>query len=99
MKKKIILITGAASGIGYQLAKKFLFNGHVVFMTDFNEKALKISFDKIKGELLESTNPGTPYWYVLDVCVTSFWTNTVNTHCEKVFKTKKEGLKEYEKVK
>jgi NAD(P)-dependent dehydrogenase (short-subunit alcohol dehydrogenase family) len=66
--KKIIMITGAASGIGYQLAKKFLLKGHKVFMTDCNEVALDEALNKIKGVLLETNCPGTPIGAVLNVC-------------------------------
>lgn len=39
-KNKSILITGAASGIGFEAAKAFLENGADVYMSDYNEKAV-----------------------------------------------------------
>lgn len=38
--------------------------------------------------------------FTVDVCVTSFWTNTINTHDVKSFKTRKGAIKYFkEKVK
>lgn len=53
-KKKGVLITGAASGIGFEAAKAFLQNGAVVFMADYNEATLNKSYEALKAEFPES---------------------------------------------
>lgn len=63
MKK--VLITGAASGIGFELTKKFLLNGDMVFMVDYNKLALKKAFDKIISEAKPLVK--NLYYYECDV--------------------------------
>ena len=38
--EKIVLVTGAASGIGLQIARQFIAEGATVIGTDINEQAL-----------------------------------------------------------
>lgn len=45
-----VLITGAASGIGLEATKAFLQNNAVVFMADYNEKALREKSDELRKE-------------------------------------------------
>ena len=44
-----ILITGAASGIGYSLADKLIKNGHYVYLCVHHEKEIKNVIEKIKN--------------------------------------------------
>jgi len=79
--KKNVLITGAASGIGYQLAKKFLLEGHTVFMTDIDNVALEKAFERMLGAMLEVKHPGIPYWYRMNVnCVEDIATVLENSN-------------------
>ena len=41
LEKKLALITGAASGIGFETAKKFILEGSIIAACDYNEEALK----------------------------------------------------------
>ncbi|WP_453994313.1 3-hydroxybutyrate dehydrogenase [Bacillus nitroreducens] len=43
MNKKVVLITGAARGIGYEMGKAFAQNGASVVLTDLNEQEVKKS--------------------------------------------------------
>jgi len=52
MHKKV-LITGAARGIGYQLAKEFLLAGSTVVMTDKDYKELEAAHLRIQREVLK----------------------------------------------
>lgn len=52
MNKKV-LITGAARGIGYQLAKEFLLAGCTIVMTDKDINELNQSFIKLQEEVLK----------------------------------------------
>ena len=58
---KHVLITGAAMGIGYEIAYQFMLEGATISIIDFNEKALKEAFEKLH---VESPNV---YTYLGDV--------------------------------
>lgn len=49
MKKKIILITGSSSGIGFGLAEKFLETGNEIIICSNNSKKLKKASIKLKN--------------------------------------------------
>lgn len=44
MKKQTVIITGASTGIGKEIAKVFIENGHNVVMNSVNERNLKSAF-------------------------------------------------------
>lgn len=60
---KVVVVTGAAQGIGRAIAREFATKGHTVILADINEDCLGITFEELKGE-----GPG---WqldkYVVDV--------------------------------
>ncbi len=58
MEGKVALITGAASGIGFSTAKRFIEEGAVIAACDYNEEALEMA----KGEMGDSYHP-----YKMDV--------------------------------
>lgn len=45
---KSVLITGGASGIGLECAKAYLQNNATVYLTDYNEEALKKAVEELK---------------------------------------------------
>jgi len=49
-KDKVILITGAASGIGKAIAKRFSESGAKLLLLDINEKELKKTISEYKGQ-------------------------------------------------
>lgn len=50
LKDKVILITGAAMGLGFATARESARQGALVSMVDFNEKALNEASGKIRSE-------------------------------------------------
>ena len=60
-KNKIVIITGAASGIGRQLSIQLANKGAKIILLDIDEKALKETH-----ELINSNN-GTSETYIIDV--------------------------------
>jgi len=58
LDKKIIVVTGTSSGMGYAIANKLLTKGHTVIMISKNREKLEKSFNKLSGN---------KYMYVCDV--------------------------------
>jgi len=61
MKSKIVIITGAATGIGYELSLLFCKQNYIVIITDINEQKLTESL-----QVLRSINPYTQS-YTVDI--------------------------------
>jgi len=55
VKDKVVFITGAASGIGYQIGVEFLKNGAKVVFTDINETKLRKIVGNLTSEGYECT--------------------------------------------
>ena len=54
LKEKIALVTGAASGIGFEVAKEFAKEGAAVVISDVNLEAAEAAAGKLKAEGFES---------------------------------------------
>ncbi|MDC0702960.1 MULTISPECIES: 3-hydroxybutyrate dehydrogenase [Priestia] len=54
VENKIVLITGAAQGIGYQIGERFAEDGATVVLTDLNENGVKKAADKLKAKGYEA---------------------------------------------
>ncbi|WP_342528802.1 3-hydroxybutyrate dehydrogenase [Chryseomicrobium sp. FSL W7-1435] len=52
VKDKVVLITGAAQGIGFEIAEEFFKNGAKVVLTDINEDKVKESASTLGGDSL-----------------------------------------------
>ncbi|WP_313799453.1 3-hydroxybutyrate dehydrogenase [Cytobacillus sp.] len=50
IQKKVVFITGAAQGIGYEMGKKFAANGAAIVLTDIQEESVKRSAEKLQEE-------------------------------------------------
>ena len=47
--KKVMIVSGGASGLGLAAAEKFAKNGYNIFLIDINEEKGKKAEQKIKG--------------------------------------------------
>jgi 3-hydroxybutyrate dehydrogenase len=54
VKNQVTFITGAARGIGYEVAKKFAENGAKVVLTDLNKTAVEEAAESLRNEGLEA---------------------------------------------
>ncbi|ESU72716.1 3-hydroxybutyrate dehydrogenase [Geobacillus vulcani] len=54
VKGKVMLITGAASGIGYEMAKTFAENGSKVVLTDINKTAVEKAAESLQNSGYEA---------------------------------------------
>ncbi|MEQ6388664.1 3-hydroxybutyrate dehydrogenase [Bacillaceae bacterium S4-13-58] len=50
MESRVVFVTGAASGIGYQVGLEFLKNGNKVVFTDINQAKLEEATEQLKRE-------------------------------------------------
>ncbi|WP_044748630.1 3-hydroxybutyrate dehydrogenase [Bacillus alveayuensis] len=50
VKNQVMLVTGAARGIGYEIAKKFAENGAKVVLTDLNKTAVEEAAESLRNE-------------------------------------------------
>ncbi len=60
LKDRVAIVTGAATGIGYAVAKLFLEEGAIVAMADINE-------ERVKSAAAELSGLGTVRAYALDI--------------------------------
>ncbi|MBH0158330.1 3-hydroxybutyrate dehydrogenase [Fictibacillus sp. 5RED26] len=54
VENKVVVITGSASGIGFEIGKTFAENGSKVVLTDLNEEGVKKAAEELKGLGLEA---------------------------------------------
>ncbi|WP_102274204.1 3-hydroxybutyrate dehydrogenase [Cytobacillus massiliigabonensis] len=50
VQKKVVFITGAAQGIGYEIGKRFAANGAAIVLTDIQEESVKRAAEKLQNE-------------------------------------------------
>lgn len=48
VENKVVLITGSASGIGFEIGKTFAENGSKVVLTDLNEKGVELAAENLR---------------------------------------------------
>lgn len=48
VQEKVVFITGAAQGIGYEIGKKFAANGAAIVLTDIQEESVKRAAEKLQ---------------------------------------------------
>jgi 3-hydroxybutyrate dehydrogenase len=54
VENKVVVITGSASGIGFEIGKTFAENGSKVVLTDLNEEGVKKAAEELKSLGLEA---------------------------------------------
>ncbi|MBY6037523.1 3-hydroxybutyrate dehydrogenase [Fictibacillus nanhaiensis] len=54
VENKVVVITGSASGIGFEIGKTFAENGSKVVLTDLNAEGVKKAAEELKGLGLEA---------------------------------------------
>lgn len=54
VENKVVVITGSASGIGFEIGKTFAQNGSKVVLTDLNEEGVKKAAEELKNLGLEA---------------------------------------------
>ncbi|HZG61421.1 MAG TPA: 3-hydroxybutyrate dehydrogenase [Anoxybacillus sp.] len=54
VKDQVMFVTGAARGIGYEIAKKFAENGAKVILTDLNKTAVEEAAESLRNEGYEA---------------------------------------------
>lgn len=54
VKGKVLLITGAAQGIGFEIAQEFSKAGAKVVLSDINEEKVKVAAQKLTGDAIGS---------------------------------------------
>lgn len=50
IQKKVVFITGAAQGIGYEIGKRFAANGVAIVLTDIQEEPVRRAAEKLQNE-------------------------------------------------
>jgi len=50
VQKKVVFITGAAQGIGYEIGKRFAANGAAIVLTDIQEEPVRRAAEKLQNE-------------------------------------------------
>lgn len=54
VKHKVVFITGAARGIGFEIGKTFAENGDIVVLSDLDEEGVKKAADSLRNEGMEA---------------------------------------------
>jgi NAD(P)-dependent dehydrogenase (short-subunit alcohol dehydrogenase family) len=76
LKNKIAIITGAAEGIGYAIARKYSNEGAIVFICDIDDDKGYSSAEKIKS------NGNQAFFIHLDVSSEIDWTEALRKVCD-----------------